>query len=362
MHRVIQWATGPVGVWSLRQIIDHPELELAGVLVFSEEKNGVDAGTLAGRAATGVIATSDKEAIFALDADVVIHCPRGFSAAGEDPSLDEDVLRLLRSGKNVISTVSYYTPRIEGPTLMGRIEAACDEGSSTLFGTGADPGFICDRVPALMTGICFDVRQIRMAEICDLSAHPVGGMMFDTLGFGARPEDLSLSDPATDYLANRIFPAATDKLARRLGIDLVKLETGDLEFAYAARDVQIAAGIVRKGTISGITYRYHGYRHGVDTPFITHQWTHYVGDPRDLPPDWPTMLEADGADGGQQDLLVKIEITGRPSVRMAYTVTDAEAPIWMATATPCVHAIPAVCAAAPGLFEEPVFGAWQPVR
>ena len=43
--RVIQWATGPVGAAQLREIIDAPDLELAGVFVYSPEKVGVDAGT-----------------------------------------------------------------------------------------------------------------------------------------------------------------------------------------------------------------------------------------------------------------------------------------------------------------------------
>ena len=37
-HRVIQWSTGNVGAFALRAILGHPELELAGVWVHSEEK------------------------------------------------------------------------------------------------------------------------------------------------------------------------------------------------------------------------------------------------------------------------------------------------------------------------------------
>jgi hypothetical protein len=359
-YKVVQWATGPVGLWSLRQIIDRPELELAGVLVFSSEKDGRDAGDLVGSGPTGVIATTDKGRIFAMDADVVIHCPRGFADPGEPEMLDDDVIRLLESGKDVISTVAYFSPRVEGPELMKRIEAACRAGGSTLFGCGADPGFICDRVPALMSGLCVDIEQIRMLEVCDLSMHPVGGMMFDTLGFGKRPDELSLDNPATLYLAQRIFPSATDKLARRLNVDLERLETGELEFAFAKRDLQIAAGEVPQGTISGLTYKYHGYRAGDDQPFITHQWTHYVCDAADLPEGWPSVPEGDSVPGAEQDLHVKVDIWGCPTIRLAYTITDPSDPIWIATATPCIHAIPEVCAAAPGFFEEPVFGAWTP--
>ena len=53
-YKVIQWATGVVGKAALTGIIRHPRLELAGVRVYSEEKEGVDAGDLAGLPATGV--------------------------------------------------------------------------------------------------------------------------------------------------------------------------------------------------------------------------------------------------------------------------------------------------------------------
>ena len=51
-YRVIQWATGSVGAWSLRQIIDNPDLELAGVWVSGAAKDGKDAGELCGRPTT----------------------------------------------------------------------------------------------------------------------------------------------------------------------------------------------------------------------------------------------------------------------------------------------------------------------
>jgi PAS domain S-box-containing protein len=85
MTRVIQWATGPVGAAQLREIIDDPDLELAGVFDYSPGKVGVDAGTLVGRPPTGVIATNDKPAILALDADLVLHSASkayGFDTVG----------------------------------------------------------------------------------------------------------------------------------------------------------------------------------------------------------------------------------------------------------------------------------------
>jgi hypothetical protein len=44
--RVIQWATGPVGMAQLREIVERSDLDLAGVLVYSPAKAGLDAGEL----------------------------------------------------------------------------------------------------------------------------------------------------------------------------------------------------------------------------------------------------------------------------------------------------------------------------
>ena len=48
-YRVIEWATGVVGTAALKRIIEHPELELAGVKVYSDDKTGRDAGERRGR-------------------------------------------------------------------------------------------------------------------------------------------------------------------------------------------------------------------------------------------------------------------------------------------------------------------------
>lgn len=45
-YRVVQGATGNIGSRALREVIRHPALELAGVLVYDPAKVGVDAGLL----------------------------------------------------------------------------------------------------------------------------------------------------------------------------------------------------------------------------------------------------------------------------------------------------------------------------
>ena len=73
--RVIQWATGGVGRAAIEGILDHPELELVGCWVHSDDKDGRDVGELIGRAPIGVRATRDVDALLALPADCVLYSP-----------------------------------------------------------------------------------------------------------------------------------------------------------------------------------------------------------------------------------------------------------------------------------------------
>src|SRR5688500_13119086 len=124
-YRVIQWGTGNVGTFSLRTIIEHPELELAGVCVHSEAKSGKDAGELCGRGPVGIRATNDIDAILALDADCVCYTAtadlRPFEAI-------EDICRILAAGKNVVSSsvVPLVHPKSFFPEVRDRLAAACE--------------------------------------------------------------------------------------------------------------------------------------------------------------------------------------------------------------------------------------------
>ena len=100
-YRVAQWSTGNVGHLALRGIVQHPDLELVGVLVHSPDKAGRDAGDLAGLPPVGVSATTDADELISLGADCV-----SYTATGDLRPDDAvaDIARILEAGTNVVST------------------------------------------------------------------------------------------------------------------------------------------------------------------------------------------------------------------------------------------------------------------
>jgi 2,4-diaminopentanoate dehydrogenase len=346
--RVVQWATGDVGSFCLQQVIDNAGMELVGVWVSGRRR-------IAATPETCVIdrrriaATMSKEAIFALDADVVIHTSAPFG------HFDDDVARLLESGKNVVSTVAYFSPWIDGPDVIKPLERACQAGETTLFGTGLDPGFVADRVAALMTGSVMHVRRIDMVETLDVSTCPATQLLKD-IGFGKPPEELRFDNVYIQHFVQRMFPAAIGKLSDQLDLQLDEVRpTGMPELAIAPRDLDIAIGHLPKGSITGASHEFGGYRDG--ELLVTHKWVHFA-DREGSPSHWP--MPPQPRRGEAMPYRAMIDIQGRPNLSVDMLWTDVEDTVFLPTATIAVQSIPEVVAAGPGILLEPTFGAWKP--
>lgn len=353
-YRVVQWATGAVGSWSLRQILDHPDLELVGLWVSNPDKDGKDAGDLVGRPSTGIRATTSKADILDLDADVVLHTSVAVNTAGHLP-FDDDVEALLRSGKNVISTASYFSTIMDGPEVTARMQAACAAGGATLYGSGIDPGFVCDRLVATLSGSVGQVDRIRMIESQDVSTHP-GYELLSEVGFGKRPDQLSMDAPGVQYYAMRLLPAAVAKLSQQLGVTIEGIQPTRIEHVLAEQDTEVRMGTVAAGTIIAVLHEFSAMVGGA--PFISHQWVTYM-DRAACPADW--YLGPDPGPGEPLPYVVRIEIDGKPSLTndLIYRDSEDETSFSLPTAAVAVNAIPDVVAAPPGLLQEEIFGRWR---
>jgi len=345
-RRVIQWATGAMGKTCLRAVIDHPDLELVGLYVYGEDKAGRDAGDIARRAPTGVIATRDVDEILALDADVVIHAPRLSPPYG---SHDADIVKLLASGKNVISINGYSRPQHWGGARLAALEAACARGRSSLMAAGLNPGFAAEQMAVVATGVCTRLDHVEVIESVDCRAIRHPDYVFGILGFGADPETVDPNDPAWGPAAslNGMYEEVIAAMAERLGYALDRVET-DHSVRGASEDLQIAAGRIDKGGISHVNWRWRGLVHGVPRLAVSIRW--YME---------PAHLEA------ADPPLWRIRVEGSPGVRMAI---DLEKPAGDATATSAeqlgvagavINAIPLVCAAAPGVCTRPLATPFQ---
>lgn len=201
-RRVIVWGPGEVGAGVVAAVLADPKLDLVGVKVFSAAKDGRDAGELVGLDPCGVLATRSRDDLLALDADVVVvTC----AASALTEGLDDDVIAMLESGKNVISTVGYHDVTRPNWTSAHRppperLQQAALAGQASLYGAGVHPSYMTERVAMALAAGLGTVDHVRTIEALDFSLAPVdmwGGLA--AIGFGSDPNSLGSDNMLAKY-------------------------------------------------------------------------------------------------------------------------------------------------------------------
>jgi hypothetical protein len=342
LYRVVQWATGSMGRTALRRVIDHPDLELVGVYVYDVRKVGVDAGQIARRPNCGVPATNRIDDIIRLQPDVVLHMSRVTMPYERQ---NEDVTKLLTAGIDVISIAGFHHPTCHGEAYAAPLREACRLGGSTLAGVGLNPGFIAERIAALLSGLCARLDSIACYEVADASSMPSPEFIFGLMGFGADPSKRDITREPIAHLYGSLYAEVLYAVAESLQTTIQAI-VPEHSVRLAARELKIAAGRIEKGCVAGTEWRWRAkLENGIE---LLHSvlWT------------------ADPAQHGGAAAW-RMELNGRPNVRATISLEDSDpaAPHMRAavdaTAAVALNAIPAVCAAPPGFFTVPPFSPFK---
>ncbi|MEO7657965.1 MAG: hypothetical protein ABIS25_11630 [Sphingomicrobium sp.] len=338
IYRVIQWATGTVGKATLTHFIENPVFDLVGVYVTNPGKVGKDAGELVRLPPTGVVATSDIDALIALDADCVL-----FAGLMADVDL---FCRLLRSGKNVVSSAGPFNPTERYRDKFDLIEAACLEGGTSFHGCGIHPGFSGDILPLTLTRLMNRIDQIEVTEVIDKLRNPM--VYIEVMGFGRDPDEL-LANPSRSPEAPYAFEGSMAMVIEGLGKKIEKITTR-LEVAKATTDIPFPNGIIQKGTVAGQHFEWTAWVEGKPLMIYHFYWT--MGE--DIDPLW---------DNG--DSCYRVVIKGDPPLDvklMGGVETDGRRPFHGLQWTGLVGAtaVPSVCDARPGIVTHLDLGMVQP--
>ena len=328
--RVVQWATGGVGVAAVKAVLEHPELELVGCWVHSPAKAGRDVGQLVGTDPLGVTATNRIEEILALDADAVLYAPL---MANPD-----DVASLLRSGKNVVTPVGWLYPSERSGAPL---RAAALEGNATLHGTGIAPGGISEKFPLMLSAMSTGVTFVRAEEYSDLRTYDAPDVLRHVMGFGEAP-DKALTGPMQKML-DAGFIQAVRMCVDQLGFAAEPKVRASQEVAVATAAINSPMGRIDPGQVAGRRFHWEALADGEVVVRVTVNWL--MGE-EDLEPAWSF-----GPEGQRYEM----EVRGNPdftvSVKGFQSEVGGQGPECgiVGTAAHCVNSVPAVCAAPPGI-------------
>jgi hypothetical protein len=328
--RVVQWTTGNVGRRSVIAIAANPGLELVGCYAWGEDKVGRDVGELCGIEPLGIVATNDVDALLALRPDCVVYNPKW-------PDVDA-MVRILEAGVNIVSTAAFITGHSLGDG-RARILDACERGGASIFGSGVNPG-LADLLIIVSAGLCDRIDSVSVLESVDSTGYDSPETELP-VGFSRPIDDPAL--PAMARAGTAVFEDAVWLVADALGVELDEVRC-EAEFAAAPEDVVMTSWTIPAGCVAGVGASWQGWVGGRKVIDLKVRWRKGPT----LEPNWEI--------GGGYF----VEVEGRPCVRtrveilpppdfVAETFDDFMVLGMIMTSLPAIDAIPAVCAADPGI-------------
>lgn len=337
--KVIVWGTGNVGRPAIRAVLSHSELELAAVIVSNKEKVGLDAGVIAGLAPIGVTATDNWRDTLQIGADAVVYTATADTRPEEAMA---DLTACLEAGLNVVSTAfySFLHPASTPQELLQPLEQRCHKSGASLLVSGIDPGWVMDMLPVVVSAGVSGIREIRTREIFNYALYDQPQVVREVIGFGGPMNELPLM--LHDFAIEMVWAPMVKLVGEALGAPVEKIEVS-VERLPLDRTIDIdGMGRFEAGTQGAFRFEVTGYN--ADRPLYVLEHITRIDDK--CAPHWPYPPQGQGCH--------QVIISGDPELHVSVHAADrfepgvggggnASAACWV------VNALPAVCAARPGV-------------
>lgn len=313
---VVVMGLGFIGQEIARAALESEELEIIGAVDKSPSMAGRTLTEVLGRpAGTFKIQPTLSQAVGRRKGVVLLH-----ATGSRLPKVSEQVLEALSHGMSVVSTCEELAfPYLEHPELAERIDAAAIRAGCVVLGTGVNPGFVMDRLAAVVGQACGPVRRARVSRIVDVATRRAA--LQRKVGAGLTEEEFfALAEK--DGLGHVGLLESAALCALGLGMDCDDFEE-ELVPVFAEEDLACGAFPVKKGRVAGLHQVAVGLHDGQEK--VRLELTLAVG--ADAPHD---LIELDA------DPPIKVSIAGGVAGDRA-------------TANLVVNAAPRVTAAEPGL-------------
>lgn len=315
--RTIHFGVGHVGAEIARLAASRPNIEIVACIDTDPAKAGRDLAEIIGAAQpTGVVVFGDAGAVLSsTEADVVVHCTGSYLL-----QVFPQVNQIVEAGFNVVSTCEELSyPQLQHPDLADRLDAAARAHRVTVLGTGVNPGFTMDNLPLALTGVCQEVRSMRVTRVVDASRRRLPLQRKVGPGLSVKAFQERVKDGTVRHVG---LLGSAALIAEGLGWDLDDLSE-TTQPVVADRAVSSDHFRVQPGQVRGIHQVVRGLKGGRVVLVLELQMTLGEEDPRDA-----------------------VVIEGTPPIDM---VIRGGIHGDRATAAVIVNSIPLVAAAGPGL-------------
>lgn len=333
-YKVIIWGLGSVGRSALQIINAKKSLKLVAAYDVDPRKIGRDAGEVCGFEPAGVLVSNDREAVLNTEADICVYYAASIWDEGKLPDLEtcqtnlDDILDLLRHGKNVTTTVNIYYSEKNQPNYFKQIDETAKAHGVTYTQQGIFPGLFTPYMPTIFAMLSRKIDKVIVHGGQDDSANTAPWVNF--LCYGKTVEDIPA--PQFAFLKSLFFTyygPTVIEITERLGLEYDEYRC-DVTQIMADKEITTPNAHIMPGTIG--THRFIMATYNKGEEVVGFHFNHK------------------GSDEILDDYTVekRIEIFGEPYIEAKLTgIIDHYDP-FLTSASPSMNLIPAIVDAEPG--------------
>ncbi len=253
--KVVVYGVGPIGSLIAKLLSSRKGIELVGGIDVDPSKVGEDLGVVAGLSRSlGVKVVHDSVAWSFLNSvkpDVVI-----ISTGTYLDRIYPQIVRAVSARANVVSTSETLAyPWYRYPELSLLIDELAKKNGVRVIGTGVNPGFVFDALPAFLTSVSAEVHKIHVIRSLDASKRRYSFQK--KYGLSLTPEEFRLKMSAGEITAHVGYAESIMLLGCILGVNIDRVEEGQ-EPIIAEKPVETQYFKISPGRVSGI----HGWGTG----------------------------------------------------------------------------------------------------
>jgi 4-hydroxy-tetrahydrodipicolinate reductase len=236
---------GYIGQQIVRAALASPEVTILGAVDNSPGFLGKKLSALVPGAGPVKVVGDLASALGKTKGAVVLH-----ATGSRLPQVMDQLLEACAAGVSVVSTCEELSfPYLKHEALAAKLDRAAQRAGVSLLGTGVNPGFVLDRLPALFGQVCGPVRHARVERVVD--ARTRREALQRKVGAGLSEEEfLRLVDEEQLGHVGLLESAALCALG--LGMDCDDFEE-EIVPVFAEEDIPGGAFTVRKGQVAGIS-------------------------------------------------------------------------------------------------------------
>ncbi|HTF87161.1 MAG TPA: dihydrodipicolinate reductase [Planctomycetota bacterium] len=245
MQRILSIGLGPLGLRVAQDLCAGVSAKIVAAVDSSP--------ALAGRALAELVPGAPAElrvlpGLVALDPSIGIDCAI-LTTASDLPSCMASLRGLLERRISVVSSSEELLyPWMRHPGLASELEELCLKRQARVLGTGVNPGYLMDALPAFATSVCRSVERVQVWRIQDASPRRIPfqkkiGAGLDLDAFEARVRDGTLRHVG--------LGESLHFLAAALDWEIERWEE-TLEPVIATRAMSCGLGPIRIGDVAGV--------------------------------------------------------------------------------------------------------------